>query len=347
MERSVLSSRGVASLLGVLLGILLISGPLFSQGSAGALQGGVFDQTGGAVAGATVTVVDIARGINRDLTTDSAGQYLAANVTPGTYTVRAAAKGFQTTERSNVLVEVGQTIRVDLTLQPGAQTQTITVTSEAPAVDTTDATLGGTVSNQAILALPLNGRNFERLLQLRPGVVANPGAGAGESSTNGRRSGNDLLLVEGIPLIGPSNGGTTLNSVYRTGDANSLLPIDAIQEFNTEQDPKAEYGWRDGSVVDVGVKSGTNSLHGAAYAFGRDAQAFDARNAFNSPGPNSVTAATVEQFGAVGGGRIIKDKIFWFMGYEGLRTTLTNPYVDTIPTDLTGLGFPHSAWWSL
>jgi hypothetical protein len=228
-------------------------------------------------------------------------------------------------------VEVGQTIRVDLEVLPGAQTQTVTVTGEMPAIDTTDATLGGTISNESINALPLNGRNFQRLLQLRPGVVTTPGDGAGNASTNGRRTGNDLLLVEGIAQIGPSNGTTTLNSVYRTGDANSLVPIDAIQEFNTQQNYKAEYGWRDGSVVNVAVKSGTNSIHGTAFAFGRDSTATDAANAFT----HTVAPATVEQFGATAGGRIIKDKLFWFMGYEGLRTTLTNSVLDTIPADIS------------
>ncbi len=311
--------------------LLLMSLPLFPQANQGTIQGAVFDQTGGVIPGATVTVIDVARGISRPLTADNAGQYIAVNLTPGTYTVRAEAKGFRVTEHSGVLVEVGQNVRVDLTLQPGEQTQTVTVTGELPSIDTTDSTLGGTVSNQAINALPLNGRNFERLLQLRPGVITNPGAGAGNASTNGRRTGNDLLLVEGIAQIGPSNGTTTLNAVYRTGDANSLVPIDAIQEFNTQQNYKAEYGWRDGSVVNVGVKSGTNSIHGAAYAFGRDASATDAHNFFT---PGTATDATVEQFGAVAGGPIIKDKLFWFMGYEGLRTTLTNPVLDTIPADV-------------
>ena len=123
--------------------------PLFSQTSQGTIQGGVFDQTGGAVAGAMVSVIDVARGVTRTLTTDGAGQYVATDLTPGTYTVRAEAKGFRTVEHSGVLVEVGQNIRVDLVVQPGEQTQTITVTGEIPAIDTTDATLGGTVSNEA------------------------------------------------------------------------------------------------------------------------------------------------------------------------------------------------------
>ena len=326
---------------------LFLCAPLFSQGGNGNIQGGVFDQSGGAIAGATVTVVDVARGITRPLTTDGAGQYLAANVNPGMYTVRGEAKGFQTIEHSNVLVEVGQTIRIDLTLTPGAQTQTITVTDEAPQINTSDATLGGTVSNADINALPLNGRNFTRLLQLRPGVYSSPGGGfGGRQSTNGGRSGTDLLLVEGLPLVAPSTGAMTLNATYRVGDSQSLLPIDAIQEFNTEQNPKAEYGWRPGSVIDVGVKSGTNALHGTAYAFGRDAQALDARNPFTPPtqpaGVPTIAPADVEQFGATGGYRILKDKLFFFMNYEGLRTYLTNPYDATIPSDITGGGIGTS-----
>src|SRR5207245_11067898 len=172
---------------------------------------------------------DVARGVTRALTTDAAGEYVAPSLLPGTYTVRAETKGFRTIEHSGVLVEVGKTIRVDLTVQPGEQTQTVTVTGEIPEIDTTDSALGGTVSNQAINALPLNRRNFQRLLQLRPGVVTNPGAGAGHASTSGRRTGNDLLLVEGIAQIGPSKGTTTLNSVYHTGDAHALDATAAVQ----------------------------------------------------------------------------------------------------------------------
>ena len=265
-------------LAGSVLALLLISLPLFSQASQGTIQGGVFDQTGFAIAGAMVTVTDVARGVTRNLIADNAGQYVAASLNPGTYTVRAEAKGFRAVEHTGVLVEVGQNIRIDLTLQPGEQTQAITVTSELPAIDTTDATLGGTVSNESIN--PLNGRNFERLLQLRPGVVTPIGSGTGSESTNGMRTGADLTMIEGLSQMSPSTGASVLNATYRTGDASSLLPIDAIQEFNTEQNPKAEYGWEPGSVINVGVKSGTNSIHGTAYAFGRDAQATDAANDF-------------------------------------------------------------------
>ena len=317
-----------------ILVIVFCAPVMFSQASQGTIQGGVFDQTGGAIAGAMVTISDVARGITRSLVADGAGQYVTPALDPGTYTVRAVAKGFRTEEHDGVLVEVGKNVRVDLVLQPGEQTQTITVSGEIPSVDTTDATLGGTVTNQAINALPLNGRNFQRLLQLHPGVVTVVGAGAGSSATNGRRSGDDLILVEGISTMGQATGGSLINDVYKGGDAASILPIDAIQEFNEEQNPKAEYGWKEGSVINLGVKSGTNDIHGTAYAFGRDASATDAANYFSTPGVPAVTPGTLEQFGATAGGRIIKDKLFWFAGYEGLRASLGDVAVDTIPEDV-------------
>ena len=324
------SLRKTARWVGGTLAVFMACFPLFSQTNQGSIQGGVFDQTGGAIVAAMVTITDISRGVTQALITDSAGQYVANNLTPGTYTVRGEAKGFRPIEHTGVLVEVGRNVRVDLELQPGEQTQTITVTGEVPAIDTTDATLGGTVSNEAINSLPLNGRNFERLLQLRPGVIQTVGGTTGNSSTNGRRPGYDLLLVEGIVQIGESGTGALMNAGYRVGDASSILPIDAIQEFNTEQNPKAEYGWRDGSVVNVGVKSGTNSLHGTAYAFGRNASATDASNFFT----HIVTPATLEQFGASAGGRILKDKLFWFANYEGLRFALGSTSVFTVPSDI-------------
>ena len=133
--------------------------------------------------------------------------------------------------------------------------------------------------------------------------------------------------------MGQATGGSLINDVYKGGDAASILPIDAIQEFNEEQNPKAEYGWKEGSVINLGVKSGTNQIHGTAYAFGRDASATDASNYFSTPGISAITPATLEQFGATAGGRIVKDKLFWFAGFEGQRATLGDVAVDSIPED--------------
>ena len=321
-------AKSTALLFAAFLAVLLLCLPLFSQTTQGIIQGGVFDQTGGAVAGATVSVIDTARGITRTLTTDGAGQYIANALTPGTYTVRTEAKGFRTEEHSGVLVEVGQSVRVDLVVQPGEQTQTITVTSEVPAIDSTDSTLGGAVSNQSINSLPLNGRNFARLLQLRPGTVTAVGTGTGSTSTNGLPVDKDMQRVEGIANINCCQGSSLLNSSYGGGDSGSLIPIDAIQEFSAQQNPKAENGFRQGGVVNVGIKSGTNSIHGTAYAFGRDASATDSANYFTG----AVTPATMEQFGATAGGRIIKDKLFWFASFEGLRVDVGDVATVTIPS---------------
>src|SRR3954470_12536749 len=148
--------KRVAAVFVAVVALLFVSLPAFSQGSQGAIQGGVFDQTGGALVGAKVSVVDTARGTTRNLTTDDAGQYPAPALNAGTYSVRAEAAGFSALLRDNVVVQVGQNVRVDLTLSPGTQTQTVTVTEEIPAIDTTSSTLGGAVSIQAILSLPLN-----------------------------------------------------------------------------------------------------------------------------------------------------------------------------------------------
>jgi hypothetical protein len=253
------------------------------------------------------------------------------------------AKGFKTMERQNILLEVGKEVQVDLTVQPGEQTQTVTVTESVPLVETTNATLGGTLNNSQIQDLPLNGRNYQYLLNLRPGVMIQPGGGPWTQSTNNIRPDESAWMVDGVinasffdarPVTGASS--------YIT-DGATILPIDAIQEFNLEENPKAEYGWKPGAVVNVGIRSGTNSLHGAAYAFGRE-DSFDARNIF-VPGPSNGTClpnpaipATCnktplqfEQFGAVVGGPIKKDKLFFFAGYEGLRDSIGNAFSGTTP----------------
>ena len=304
-----------ARVLGATLGMLFLCLPLFSQGNSGRIQGGVFDQSGGTIAGATIIVTDVARGNSRNLTTDESGEYNAPNLLPGTYTVRAESKGFKTIERQNILLEVGKEIRVDLTLEPGEQNQTVTVTEAAPMVETTNATLGGTISNETINDLPLNGRNYQALLQLRPGVMQYPGGGAFTWSANGIRGESNVYLVDGLLNDDPNTGLSMINGNASAGDAGTILPIDAIQEFNSIQNPKAEYGWKPGAVVDVGLKSGTNTLHGTAYAFGRDG-AWDARNYFKTA-TNPITPLALEQLGDSAGGRIVKDKLFWFVAYEG------------------------------
>src|SRR3989441_11474364 len=140
----------ISFLLLATMGVLLFSSPLFSQGSNGRILGTVTDQSGGVISGATVTIIDKDRGVARTLTTDDAGEYNAPTLNPSTYTVRVEANGFKKLERQNVVLEVGKEVRVDLTVQPGEQTQSVTVTEAVPLVETTNATLGGTLNNAQI-----------------------------------------------------------------------------------------------------------------------------------------------------------------------------------------------------
>jgi hypothetical protein len=227
---------------------------LFSQGNAGRILGGVTDQTGGAVVGATVTILDTQRNLTRTVTTDTAGEYSVPNLLPSMYTVTAAFQGFKTAQRTGITLEVNQDLRVDLTLQPGEQTDKITVTGEIPLVETTNAELGGTIQNAIINDLPLNGRNFENLLSLRPGVTIFPGGGGWTQSTNGQRAHDNVYLVDGVNADDPWMAQSVMNAGMAAGYAGTILPIDAIDEFKTEQNPRAEFGWKPGSIVNVGIK---------------------------------------------------------------------------------------------
>src|SRR5712664_2759357 len=337
------SFRKAMQLLGGAMGVLLLCLPLFSQGSSGRILGTVTDQSGGVISGATVTVTDTERGVSKILVTNEPGEYNAPTLNPGTYKVRAEAKGFKTVERQNIVLEVGKEVRVDLTLQPGDQVQTITITESIPMVETTNATLGGTLNNADINDMPLNGRNYQNLLSLRPGVMVQPGGSPWSQGTNNIRPDETGWMMDGVinvsfyddRPVGKSSGALT--------DAATIVPIDAIQEFNMLENPKAEYGWKPGAVVNVGIRSGTNTLHGSVYGFYRSAK-WDARNVF-TPAPVNGTCVQnttfpavcdklptqLKQFGAVVGGPIKKDKLFFLAGYEGLRDLIGNIFPFPMP----------------
>src|ERR1700688_1335541 len=301
-------SNGIRAL--ALAGMLLALGlPLFSQTTTGRILGTVSDQSGAGVAGATVVVTDVQRDTKRTVTSDASGDYAAPELQPGVYKVRAEAKGFKAVERPNIVVEVAEDLRVDISLPAGQVSETVIVTDEVPLVNTTSATLGGTLSNAEINDLPLNGRNYENLLQLRPGVMRYPGGGFSTTSANGLRAEDNAYFVEGLFNSEPYSGQAIINGAGIAGDSATILPIDSIQEFNLQELAPAEFGWKPGAVVNVGLKSGTNSLHGTAFGFGRDG-VMDGRNFFNAV-PASKLTRTLEQFGASLGGAIIKDKAFF------------------------------------
>jgi hypothetical protein len=314
----------------------LIPGLVFGQANLGRISGNVRDQLGGAIVGAAVSVIDADRGPERDVVTDEAGGYVLPGLIPGRKTVRAEFRGFRSFEQANIVLGVGQDARFDIVLQPGALNETIRVTEAPPLLDTTSAELGGTIQNQAINDLPLNGRNFENLLDLRPGVTKYPGNSGWTQSTNGLRPHDNFFMVDGINSNDPWMAQSIMNAVMAAGDAGTILPIDAIDEFRTQQNPRAEFGWKPGAVVNVGIKSGTNQIHGTAYAYGRDGS-WDALNYFTTPG-SPVASLDLEQFGGSVGGPIKKDKLFFFGNFESQRYSVGNPSQHNLPITAAGVG---------
>jgi hypothetical protein len=312
-----------------------------AQSTSGRILGTVTDASGAAMSGARVIVTDTQRGTSRTLKTDESGTYLAADLAPGSYQVRVEAMGFKTAERPSVPVEVATDVRADFSLQPGQVSETIVVEEDIPLVNTTSATLGGTLSNQEINDLPLSGRNYENLLQLRPGVIRYPGGGFSTTSANGLRAEDNAYFIEGLFNSEPYSGQAIVNGAGIAGDSATILPIDSIQEFNLQQNPPAEYGWKPGAVVNVGLKSGTNTVHGTVFGFGRDG-AMDARNYFNAD-PATKLTRTLEQYGASMGGPIIKDKAFFFGAYEGQRYNVGNSFGGITSPSMVPMTLPSGA----
>lgn len=323
--------RAITLVAAVGCAVLLSGFPLLAQINTGRILGTITDQSGGVVAGASIAVTNVDTGVPRNLIADAAGEYLAANLTAGKYSVRVTSAGFQTFERQNIDVEVGKDVRIDAQLTPGQITQTIEVTETIPLLDTTSATVTGTLSTATITDLPLNGRNFTNLLQLRPGVTTRPGGGTLTTSTNGLRPEDNNYYVEGLDIDEPFTGQSIMNSTLPSGDAATFLPIDAIQEINIETNAPAEFGKRPGAVINVGIKAGTNSVHGTAYAFGRS-DAFDSKE--YSFAPSVKPPAELEQWGGTVGGPIVKNKLFYFGGFERQTYQVGSTFSIQTPTSL-------------
>jgi Carboxypeptidase regulatory-like domain/TonB dependent receptor-like, beta-barrel len=304
-----------------------------SQTYQGRILGTVTDEKGGVVVAAKVTITNVDTGLSRELETNDAGDYTAPNLPPGLYKVVVEASGFKTIERTSIRLEVAKDARIDVVLVAGAPTEAITVTGEAPAIETTNNTLGGTFSNRSINDLPLNGRDFQNLVVLRPGVQRSTGGGFLSISSNGNRPEDNNFIVDGTDNNDPYYGTTVINAEGVQGTPGTILPIDAIQEFNAQENPPAEYGWKPGAIVNLGLKSGTNELHGTAYYFGRN-NALDARNFFNTDA-DPQNALRQHQFGGSIGGPIRKNKTFYFGSYEGIRGFVSNSNLVSTPATVT------------
>jgi Carboxypeptidase regulatory-like domain len=315
-----------------LLTVCLV-GSLSAQTYQGRILGLVTDPTGAVLPGAQVTIIDVATGATRTLTTTTSGEFVAPNLEPGPYTVMVEAAGFQKFQRIGLQLEVARDIRVDAALHPGPVDITVTISDEAPVINTTNDVLGSTFSNDAVNELPLQGRDFQNLVTLQPGIQREPGGGLLSITANGNRATDNNFIVDGIDDNDAYYGDTVLNEPGVTGTPATHLPIDAIQEFNVQSSPEADYGYKPGAIVNIGIKSGTNQFHGSAYYFHRN-NALDARNYFNPIG-TPLSALRLHQFGASGGGPIFKNKLFVFANYEGVRDIVGNPVsVDTPVTSI-------------
>ena len=319
----------------VVLAVLLLS-HAFAQSFRGSIRGTVTDPSGGVLPNTKVTAKNIATGLQREANTGPDGGYVIAELPAGEYTVTAqAAQLSPAAQKVEVNVGVDTTANFDLT---GIQkvTQQIVVTAEnVPLVETSRDVLGQIVERQLVNELPLNGRDFGKLVALVPGTTVDPSgvagteSGFGQFNINGNRDRSNNYTLDGTDNNDPFFNNSALNQTGIGGAPASLLPVEAIQEFNLQSQFAAEYGRNSGSVVNIITRSGTNQLHGSAYGFLRNS-GFDARNFFDTESHKSVFQNS--SFGASLGGPIVKDKTFFFGTYEGERENVGSDFLLQVPT---------------
>ncbi|MGA7292590.1 MAG: TonB-dependent receptor [Terriglobales bacterium] len=306
---------------------LVLAAPLWAQKDSGAIVGTVRDPSGAVVSGAKVTVTEVDRGISLNLITNSDGEYVASPLRIGRYKVTVEKEGFKEAVAGPMQVNIQDRLAVDLKLQPGMATQVVTVTGQTSQLETETSELGQVVDSRRINALPLNGRNYAQLALLGTGIAAaEPGSRVETTygfSSNGARSLQNNFLLDGID--NNANLGDVLN-----GAAYVVQPaVDAIAEFKVETNAySAEFGRGNGAIMNAVVKSGTNQIHGDLWEFLRN-EKLDAINAFDQFGQQPYKQ---NQFGFTLGGPIIKNKLFFFGDYEGLRIRQALPQLSTVPT---------------
>src|SRR5580704_446848 len=296
--------------------------PASAQTFRGTILGTVTDTSGAAVLNAKVTAHNVDTGVDRSTDTTADGGYLIPELPVGTYDVTVELAGFQKAKITGVTVSVASERRVDAILKPGAINQQVVVSGESvPVADTTTDTLGGTFESTAVEALPINGRDYTKMLILVPGATGEPNGGGdspgsyGQFSVNGSRGRANNYLLDGTDMNDGYRNLPAINQGGVFGTPGTILPEDSIQELSILSNTEAEYGRNSGSVVNVITKSGTNELHGSAFEYFRNA-VLNARNFFNTT-DQPKDAFRNNQFGGAVGGPIIKDKVFFYGSYEG------------------------------
>lgn len=321
----------------VLLIVLLAATVCLAQSDTARLQGTVTDSQGNAVLGATVNVTSVETGRLSTATTNELGYYTVTALPPGNYRVDIAQKGFKKVSRTLEL-QVAQLGVADFQLQVGEVTETITVEAGSPVINAQDSAIGEVVESKQIAEMPLNGRNFTQLALLVPGVVRGSGNATGSNGNAETfrygQEGGASLVVNGIRsqannfiLDGIDNNESLVNTIVL------FSPAEAIDEFKVQTNiAPAQYGRAGGALVISSIKSGTNDYHGSIFWFNRN-KALNAEDFFTSP--HTPTPSFVRnQFGFTAGGPVIKNKLFLFGDYQGLRQNVpSGPAYSTVPTD--------------
>jgi hypothetical protein len=325
--------------------LLLLCGSMANaQTFRGTILGTVTDSSGAAIGGATVTVKNTGTGLTRTVTTSDDGTYSVPELPIGNYSVTVEHAGFKTAVVSGLVVEVAAERRADVTLQPGELAQKIEVSGEElPQVESTNNVLGGIVESKVVTNLPVNGRDYQKLIYLVPGVAGSPDqitdspGSYGVFSVNGARGRSNNFLLDGTDMNDGYRNDPAINEAGVFGTPATILPVEAIAELRVASNFEAEYGRSAGAVINVVTKSGTNTLHGSGFEFFRN-NALDARNYFNDK-IDQVTGNPIpqnpfhnNQFGGSLGGPIVKDKTFFFVDYEGLREKGAESSTACVPT---------------
>jgi hypothetical protein len=331
------------ALLVLLAGFSIAAPSSIAQSFRGSVRGSITDAHSLVIPGAKITARNLGTSETREVTSDSEGVYFFLELPTGEYEVAAIAPGFQEVRAPHVIVNVGEATVVDFKLAKLTEkVEQVVVSANVPLLETASTTLSQVVDRQLVQELPLNGRDFGKLVALTPGVtvegsgVAGSEKGFGQFNINGNRDRSNNYTLDGTDNNDPWFNNSALNQVGITGAPATLLPLDAIQEFSLQSQFGAEYGRNSGSVVNIITRSGSNSFHGSLYEYNRNSY-FDARNYFNvrlnqAGTPNPQSHFTNNNFGGSLGGPVIKDRTFFFAAYEGQRERVGSDFNLLVPT---------------
>lgn len=304
-----------------------------AQTTNAAIVGTVADPSGAAVSGATVTVTNSATGVSRDVKTSGTGEYRVFPLAPGTYRVAASMAGFKTKVQPEVVLEVAASMKVDLTLEVGEVRETVEVSGAPPILQTQETSVGTTVTRSELARLPVNGRNYTRLILLVPGTSdrtknQKQGAFSGTDtySVNGQRGQDNNYTIDGVD-----------NNFLMMNSPGGSPPMDSIQEFRVMTGTSAEFGRSAGANVNMAIKSGSRDFHGSAYEYLRNDK-LDANEFFANRSGTGKVPFRQNQYGISLGGpvyipKLLKDreKTFWFINWEGFRSRRGSTSISTVP----------------